>query len=112
MRGKIVHKMSRYKLDFANILWEISPTGSRSKAFEIGGKKVRIVEIKREDEHAEWCQTGHIGFVMSGELEIEFRDETVKFKEGDGLAIPAGEDSEHRPRAISDKALLFLVEEV
>ena len=112
MRGKIARKMSKYKLDFANIEWEFSPTGSRSKVFEFDGKKVRIVEIKREDEHAEWCQTGHIGFVISGELEIEFRDETVKFKEGDGLAIPAGEVSEHRPRAISEKVLLFLVEEV
>jgi quercetin dioxygenase-like cupin family protein len=102
--------MSKYLIDFANIDWQSSPLGSRFKAFELADKKARMIEIKREDQHPDWCQTGHIGFVFSGELEIEFRDETVKFRQGDGLAIPAGQDSEHRPRAISDKVLLFLVE--
>ncbi len=103
--------MNRYHLDFANIEWETSPTGSRFKAFESDGKQARIVEIKRENDLSEWCRTGHIGFVYSGELEIEFRNGIVKFKQGDGLMIPAGEVSEHCPRVISDSVLLFLVEE-
>ncbi len=104
--------MSKYRIDFATIDWESSPLGSRFKAFELADKRARMIEIKREDEHPDWCQTGHIGFVFSGEMEIEFRDEVVKFKQGDGLAIPAGSETEHRPRAISEKVLLFLVEEI
>lgn len=90
--------------------WESSPLSSRFKAFENEGKKARLVEIIKGAE-ADWCQTGHIGYVIEGELEIEFKDETLDYKKGDGIFIAAGETEEHKPRPISERVVLFLVEE-
>lgn len=103
--------MNEKRLDFSNLGWEYSPLGSRFKAFESQGKKIRLVEISKADQHPDWCQTGHIGFVVSGELEIEFADEVLKFVAGDGIFIASGEVSKHRPKAISKDVLLFLVDE-
>ncbi|MEZ5428015.1 MAG: hypothetical protein R2747_17215 [Pyrinomonadaceae bacterium] len=99
------------KIDFSAIDWETSPLGSRFKAIETGRQqRVRLVEINRADGEAEWCRNGHVGYVIEGELEIEFRDRKIVFRKGDGILIAAGPDEEHKPRPISQKVLLFLVE--
>lgn len=103
--------MSKTRLDFNRLDWEKSPLGSRFKAFEKNGKTIRLVEISSTCEHPDWCRTGHVGFVVSGDLEIEFADTVEKFSAGDAFLIMSGEDSRHKPKAISDKVQLFLVDE-
>lgn len=103
--------MSKFRIDFAELDWNEAPFGSRFKAFEIAQQLARMLELRNSDEEADWCTTGHIGFVFSGELEIEFPNETVIFKAGDGLAIPAGDDSRHKPRPLTDSVVIFLVDQ-
>jgi quercetin dioxygenase-like cupin family protein len=43
--------------------------------------------------------TGHVSYVIEGEMEIEFDDRVEKYRAGDGLVIPAGMMDRHRPKA-------------
>jgi quercetin dioxygenase-like cupin family protein len=98
------------KVDFAVIEWEISASGLRSKSFETGEKRVRLLEHSREVREEEWCEKQHVGYVLEGELEIDFSDKTETFRAGDGLFISAGE--KHKARSVTEKTLLFLVEDI
>ncbi len=100
------------KIDFDAIDWEVSPLGSRIKAVEIDDRKIRLVELRKADGDAEWCETGHIGFVVEGDLNIEFDDKSLNFKKGDAIYIRSGESNRHKPHALTGNVLLFLTEEI
>ncbi len=104
--------MTRRKIDFSNIEWDSSTLGVRSKAFELSGKKFRLLELQFGLEHPNWCLTGHIGYVVKGELDIIFDDETVNYTEGDAIFISSGEKERHIPKPISEKVILFLVDDL
>ena len=59
-----------------------------------------------------WCEKGHIGYVLSGELEIDFNGEIVKYIQGAGICIPTGTFTKHKARAITPSVQLFLVEDL
>lgn len=111
MPDKIV-SMSEKKIDFEKVEWENSSPFLRSKSFEQNGKKVRVVELKKGLDHPDWCETGHIGYVLEGELDIDFDGEILNYKRGDVLFIASGETEKHIPIPKSEKVLLLLVEEI
>ena len=98
------------KIDFAALEWEISASGLRSKSFETNGKRARLLEHSSAAREEEWCEKPHVGYVLEGELEIEFFDKTETFRAGDGIFISAGE--KHKARSPAEKTLLFLVEDI
>jgi quercetin dioxygenase-like cupin family protein len=55
--------------------------------------------------------TGHVRYVIEGDMEIEFDDRVEKYRAGDGLVIPAGMMDRHRPKALSDRVRLVFVED-
>jgi quercetin dioxygenase-like cupin family protein len=73
---------------------------------------VRLVEFTPEFVEAQWCEKGHVGFVLSGELGIDFSGRVVRFPEGSALLIPAGPEHAHKARVLAPMVRLFLVEEV
>ncbi len=101
----------RRKLDFDDLEWNLASTGIRSKAFEQNGRKVRLLELKKGLEHPNWCKTGHIGYVIEGKIEIEFSGGTEKYSKGEGIFILSGEMEKHIPKPITDKVVLFMVED-
>ena len=101
-----------YRLAFADVDWEPAFNGTaRLKRFVRNGKTFRLVEMTPKSAHPEWCVVGHSGFIVEGDLEIDFDGEKLVFHAGDALSIPAGEADRHRPRAISDRAVMFLMED-
>ena len=104
--------MFEKKIDLSNLDWEETSLFLRSKSFEQANKKVRVVEIKKGLDHPDWCKTGHIGYVLEGEFDIDFNGEIIKYKQGDILFILTGEEQKHIPIPISEKVILFLVEEI
>ncbi len=98
------------KADLQSQDWNASTPGFRFKAVRRHGKQLRLVEFEPGDQ--EWCTTGHVGYVLEGELELEFRDNTETLRKGDGLLIRAGEAERHKPRAIGSTVRLLLVEDV
>jgi len=100
-----------FRLALAALDWIPAAPGARFKAVERNDKRIRLLEFTREFVEADWCRKGHIGVLLSGELEIDFGGRIVRYAPGDGLFIPAGEAGKHKARALSENALLFLVED-
>ncbi len=100
------------KVDFSACEWEDSDPGIRFKSFERNGKRMRLLELGKGLDHPHWCETGHVGFVVEGEIEIAFGDKSTRYSEGDGLFILSGEGEKHIPKPISETVILFLVEDI
>ena len=99
-----------FRIAFDDMPWETSPAGVRFKLRKLGSTQLRLLEFSRDLDHPHWCTTGHVGYVVGGAMEVEFPTGTVVFREGDGVAIPAGEADRHRPRALTDRVRLVFVE--
>ncbi len=102
---------SRYAVRFNTMPWESPLPGMRSKVFREQTKQLRLVEFSKGFVEPGWCEKGHLGFVISGELEIDFSGKVEHFPEGSALVIPAGKSHAHKARALTPFVRLFLVEE-
>ena len=100
---------SMRRICLEDISWTEPASNVRYKAAIFGKRKVRLVEFATGFTEAEWCSAGHIGFVLSGRLEVEFSDSTEVFAPGDIVAI--ARDDKHRARVVEGTVRLFLVEE-
>lgn len=105
------HHMAPYKIDFESAPWQTPAAGVRAKVHDQQGKRLRLVEFTREFIETDWCRKSHTGYVLEGELEIDFSGEVVVFHAGDGLFIPAGEENKHKAKVLTDAVRLILVEE-
>jgi quercetin dioxygenase-like cupin family protein len=102
--------MYPYRIDFESLEWNSPAAGVRVKVHQQDGRQIRLVEFTSEFVEADWCTKGHIGYVLSGRLEIDFNGNTVEFGPGDGLFVAAGHN--HKARVLTDVARLVLVEDV
>ena len=100
-----------FAIEFDKQEWESSLPGARFKAFRRDGKQLRLVEFTSEFVEPGWCEKGHLGIVLSGELEIAFQGHSVRYPEGSGIFIPPGPANGHKARAVNARVRLFLVEE-
>jgi quercetin dioxygenase-like cupin family protein len=69
-----------------------------------------MVEFSSEFVEPDWCEKGHIGFVLDGTLEVSFKTHAVVYPAGSGLFIPPG--SAHKARSLTTTVHLVLVEDV
>ena len=104
--------MESHAILFDQLEWQSPQAGARFKVFREGSRQVRLLELSPEFVESHWCEKGHAGFVMEGEIEIDFSGRVVRFPQGSALMIPAGAAHAHKARAITSRVLLFLVEEV
>ena len=103
--------MERYRLNFESMAWELPARGARFKAYEQDGRRLRLVEFAREFVEPDWCMKGHIGYIIEGQMEIDFDGKTIVFGPGDGVFIPAGQEHRHKGRVLTDKVKAILVED-
>ena len=103
--------MKQYKIHFDSMAWESPARGARFKAYEQDGKKLRLVEFSK-DFIEPGCTNGHIGYILEGQMEIEFNGKAIVFGPGDGLFIPAGPEHKHKAKVLTDKVKAILVEDV
>jgi mannose-6-phosphate isomerase-like protein (cupin superfamily) len=104
--------MKQYKIDFESMPWESPAVGAKVKAYERNGRQLRLVEFTREFAEPVWCTEGHIGYILEGQLEINFDGKIVVLGPGDGLFIPPGDKHKHIGRALTDVVKIILVEDV
>ncbi len=102
--------MEQYRIDFESMAWETPAPGVKFKAYEQGGRKLRLVEFGKEFVEP-GCTKGHIGYILEGQIEIDFDGEVIVFSPGDGLFIPAGQEHKHKGRVLTDKVKAILVEQ-
>jgi len=103
--------MQTFKVEFDRLQWQSPLPGARFKCHREGGKQLRVLELTRELVEPDWCEKGHIGLVLEGALEIDFRGRVVTYREGDGLFIPPGPEGGHKARSLTPVARLVLVED-
>jgi len=103
--------MQNYKILFEKIPWEYPLKGVRFKSYEQNGKRIRFVEFTQELIEPDWCLKGHVGYVLSGKMDINFDGKIVSYKEGDGIFIPSGEKNRHMASVSSGTVQLILFEE-
>ena len=60
---------------------------------------------------ANWCETGHSIFILSGRLSYRFDDHVVEAGPGDMLHIPAGPAHRHRPKVLGDEIVRYVLTE-
>ena len=102
--------MGQYRINFESIEWESPADGVRFKAYEQVGRKLRLVEFAKEFIEPDWCTKGHIGYILEGQIEIDFDGKLIIFGPGDGVFIPDGEEHKHKGRVLTDTAKAILVE--
>ena len=100
-----------YKIDFESIPWETPMKGLRHKVMKHGDRQLRLVEYTKNLE-PHWCEKGHVGFVLEGQLEITFENERVVYNAGDGVFIPSGKEHKHMGKVLSDLVRVMFVEEI
>ena len=104
--------MAAFRVDFEKLEWQPLLPGARAKVHREGSKQLRLVEFTSEFTEPHWCEKGHIGFVVSGTLEVDFRGQLVRYAEGSGIFIPSGSSSGHKARSVTPVVRLVLVEDV
>jgi len=103
--------MDKRRIDFGELAWQAPLPKARYKVSQHGDRRIRLVEFERGFVEADWCTKGHLGYVLDGEMDVDFDGKVVRFSTGDGVAIPAGQESGHKATVITDVVRLILVED-
>ena len=60
---------------------------------------------------ADWCETGHSIFILSGRIRYRFDNHTVEAGPGDMLHIPAGSAHRHKPAVLGQDVVRYVLTE-
>lgn len=100
-------------LDFPDIPWEDwkkPGVEGRVKIAYVGDKRIRILELPAGFQEKNWCERGHIGYVLQGQFTIEFKDREVTCGPGMAFVIPT---DPHRSRGLpGDPTTVFVVDDI
>ncbi|MEW6636597.1 MAG: hypothetical protein AB1425_07255 [Actinomycetota bacterium] len=101
---------------FGELDWGDDAPGIRAKEARIEGVRWAIVEYAEGAGREEFCEDGHRGFVLRGEIEYEFDDgrEPLRAAEGEAFYLPPARSGEgaHRGRNLaSGSTRLFLIDD-
>lgn len=81
---------------FSKIPWEHPAPGVSQKVSSDGNKRLRLLRFDHNFVEENWCTEGHLGYVLAGEMLINFNGNIRKFNSGDGLWIEPGEEGKHK----------------
>jgi quercetin dioxygenase-like cupin family protein len=101
----------QYKVEFSKLEWELPIKGVMHKYIDQNDLRIRLVEYSKEMP-LHWCEKGHYGYLIEGQMEIEYENEKIVYKSGDGIFIPDGSNHKHRGKALTEKVLVFFMEKV
>ena len=104
--------MNHRRIEFQLMPWNTPISGVRSKTHQQAQRQIRLVEFAREFVEPDWCQKGHIGYVLEGEAELDFDGEKVLVSAGDGIMISPGEADKHKMRVLTEVLKVVLVEDI
>ena len=94
----------------------LTPHGPRLQVREaLSGFGIALRYQERTPDPAapepDWCLTGHSIFVLAGRIRYRFDTHTVEAGPGDMLHIPAGPEHRHKPSAIGDEPVRYVLTE-
>lgn len=56
--------MNSIRINFDQIEWDYKSAGMRVKRVMHHGEQLRLVEIEPDSGEADWCEEGHVGYVL------------------------------------------------
>ena len=104
--------MNQYKIDFNSMDWDAPTVGVRQKVVEQNDKQFRLLELSKDFVELDWCTKGHVGYIIVGQLEIDFDGKSILYGPGDVVTIPDGDNHKHKATSITDKVTIFVVEKI
>jgi ethanolamine utilization protein EutQ (cupin superfamily) len=99
-----------YKVDFDQIDWQSPMVGVKHKILCRNSRCLRLVEYS-DTMPPHWCERGHIGYLLEGEMEIQYENSKHLYRQGDGIFIPSGSEHKHRALILTPVAKVIFVEE-
>ena len=103
--------MNSIRVDFDQIAWDKKQAGMSVKCCLRHGKQMRLVEIRPDSGESNWCEEGHIGYILEGELETSIDGTIQRLFAGDGIIIPSGEKYRHKSKAVNGVVRLILIDD-
>ena len=75
---------------FGEMEWSDDAPGIQTREAEVEGARWAIVRYGEAARREEWCEEGHRGFVVEGEIEYEFDDgrKPLRASEGEAFLLP------------------------
>ena len=104
------------RVPFGELPWVEDAPGIRAREVDVGGARWATVEYGAGAAREDWCEEGHRGFVLAGEIEYEFDDggEPLRASEGEAFFLPQASlgGGAHRGRNPSGGVTrLFLIDD-
>jgi quercetin dioxygenase-like cupin family protein len=87
--------MTDVLIKFMEMDWEYPKKGVSQKIYIKGNQQLRLLRFDEHFKEDDWCKKGHIGYVLDGEMYIDFNGILKTYKKGDGLWIEEGTDQKH-----------------
>lgn len=102
---------TRGVVPFDEQVWEQEADGVRALVREVDGARWAIVEYAPGAGRPEFCEVGHEGFVISGEIEYEFSSGgRIVASAGQGFVLPTGDPHRGCNRRTATARLLVIDE--
>ena len=99
-------------IEFSAMPWDCPRQGHQQKVILREKQKLRLLRFSDDFVEEHWCTNGHIGFVVDGEMTIDFNGSSSHYKKGDALWIESGEAEKHKVLIAKGKFVeLILFEE-
>jgi hypothetical protein len=100
---------------FGEMSWTDDAPGIQAREAEVEGTRWAIVEYEESASRDDWCEEGHRGYVVAGEIEYEFDDgrEPLRASAGEAFLLPPASlgSGAHRGRNTARQATrLFLID--
>jgi quercetin dioxygenase-like cupin family protein len=110
-RERSTTKMTGQQVDFQALAWDgwASEVPARIKVAQAGGQRLRLLELGPGFIEPEWCEKGHVGYVVSGQYVTDLDDGMWTMHAGQGFILPTG--TRHRSRNTGAlPAIVFVVD--
>jgi len=104
------------RVPFDELPWTDDAPGISARDVDVGGARWATVEYGEGVGREEWCEEGHRGFVLFGEIEYEFDDgrTPLRAKENEAFLLPPAPlgGGAHRGRNLAPGPMrLFLIDD-
>ena len=101
-----------YLVEFEKLPWQEPSPGIRFKAVRVGSQQIRMVEFSAGFVEPDWCQKGHAGYVLSGEYSIDYTGWLERYRSGDIILIPSGQEAQHKAVLAAGEQVTLLLFEI
>ena len=105
------------RVPFDELPWTDDAPGISAREVDVGGARWATVEYGEGVGREKWCEEGHRGFVLFGEIEYEFDDgrTPLRAKENEAFLLPPAPlgGGAHRGRNLAPgPTRLFLIDDM